>query len=80
MLFQLRTVYITIHIVPSVRIVGANAMLVEPTYKHPNLQTWTRSMLSCIIGFYNLLTHPYIYAFLNQGYIHFMDLIVHVML
>ena len=33
MLFQMRTVYTTIHIVPMVQIVGANTMLVEPTYK-----------------------------------------------
>ena len=30
-------------IVPLVRIVGANTMLVEPTYKHPDLLTWARS-------------------------------------
>ena len=37
MLFQVRTVYTTIHIVPLVRIVGVNTMLLEPTYKQPNL-------------------------------------------
>ena len=36
MLFQMRTIYNTIHI-PLVWIVGANTTLVEPTYKHPNL-------------------------------------------
>ena len=39
MLFQMKTVYTTIHIVPLVRIVGANTTLVEPTYEHPNLYT-----------------------------------------
>ena len=38
----MRTVYTTIHIDPLVRIVGANTTLVEPSYKHPNLYTWTR--------------------------------------
>ena len=37
MLFQMMTVYTTIHIAPLVRIVGANTTLVEQTYKHPNL-------------------------------------------
>ena len=32
-LFQMRTVYTTFHIAPLVPIVGANTMLVEPTYK-----------------------------------------------
>ena len=43
MLFQMRTVYTTIHIVPLVRIFGANTTLVEATYKHPNLYTQARS-------------------------------------
>ena len=37
MLFHMKTVDTTIHIVPLVRIVGANTTLVEPTYKHPHL-------------------------------------------
>ena len=34
MLFKMKIVT-TIHIVPLVKIVGANATLIEPTYKHP---------------------------------------------
>ena len=37
MLFEIKAVYTPIHIVPFVQTVGANATMVEPTHKHPDL-------------------------------------------